>query len=78
MVFQNYALFPHMTVYENLEFPLQCHKVDKSTREKKIAEALAMVELTGFEKRRPNQLSRRAAAACCPLRAPWCSSPRSS
>ncbi len=57
MVFQNYALFPHMTVYENLEFPLQCHKVDKSTREKKISDALAMVELTGFEKRRPNQLS---------------------
>ena len=57
MVFQNYALFPHMTVYENLEFPLQCHKIEKSSREKKIADALAMVELTGFERRRPAQLS---------------------
>ena len=57
MVFQNYALFPHMTVYENLEFPLQYHKVEKSSREKKIADALAMVELTGFERRRPAQLS---------------------
>ena len=57
LVFQNYALFPHMTVYENLAFPLQCHKVDKSSQERKIADALAMVELTGFERRRPNQLS---------------------
>ena len=57
MVFQNYALFPHMTVYENLEFPLQCHNTPKSERERKIADALAMVELTGFERRRPGQLS---------------------
>jgi len=57
MVFQNYALFPHMTVYENLAFPLQCHNVDKSEQEKKIANALEMVELTGFERRRPGQLS---------------------
>ena len=57
MVFQNYALFPHMTVYENLAFPLQCHKVDKAEQEEKIAMAMAMVELTGFERRRPGQLS---------------------
>ena len=57
MVFQNYALFPHMTVYENLAFPLQCHKVEKAAQRRKIADALAMVELTGFERRRPGQLS---------------------
>ena len=57
MVFQNYALFPHMTVHENLAFPLQCHGVDKSEQESKIDAALAMVELTGFERRRPGQLS---------------------
>ncbi len=57
MVFQNYALFPHMTVHENLAFPLQCHAIDKSEQESKIAEALEMVELTGFERRRPGQLS---------------------
>ncbi len=57
MVFQNYALFPHMTVRENLAFPLQCHKVPKLDQEEKIAKALAMVELTGFERRRPAQLS---------------------
>ena len=57
MVFQNYALFPHMTVHENLAFPLQCHKVEKSEQETKIKAALEMVELTGFERRRPGQLS---------------------
>ncbi len=57
MVFQNYALFPHMTVYENLAFPLQCHRVETSAQRQKIADALAMVELTGFERRRPGQLS---------------------
>ncbi|MBC6439111.1 MAG: ABC transporter ATP-binding protein [Rhodospirillales bacterium] len=57
MVFQNYALFPHMTVYENLAFPLQCHNVPKPEQEEKIATALAMVELTGFQHRRPGQLS---------------------
>ncbi|MBN33326.1 MAG: spermidine/putrescine ABC transporter ATP-binding protein [Rhodospirillaceae bacterium] len=57
MVFQNYALFPHMTVHENLAFPLQCHGVDKNQREAKIGKVLEMVELTGFERRRPAQLS---------------------
>ena len=57
MVFQNYALFPHMTVYENLAFPLRVRKVSKEDTDKKIDKALSMVCLTGFENRMPGQLS---------------------
>jgi putative spermidine/putrescine transport system ATP-binding protein len=57
MVFQNYALFPHMTIAENLAFPLEVRKVDKSTAEKSVQRALEMVRLGGFGQRRPAQLS---------------------
>jgi len=57
MVFQNYALFPHMTVAENLAFPLQIRKLSKSDREAKVKKALDMVELGEFGNRRPIQLS---------------------
>ncbi len=57
MVFQNYALFPHMTVAENLSFPLEVRKIGKSAREQKIARALDMVQMGGFGGRRPAQLS---------------------
>ncbi len=57
MVFQNYALFPHMTVYENLAFPLRVRKVSKEDTDKKVDKALSMVSLSGFENRMPGQLS---------------------
>ncbi len=57
MVFQNYALFPHMTVEENLAFPLQVRKVAKAEIETRVKRALEMVQLGPFGKRRPNQLS---------------------
>ena len=57
MVFQNYALFPHMTVYENLAFPLRVRKIPKDEADKKIDKALSMVSLLGFEARMPMQLS---------------------
>lgn len=57
MVFQNYALFPHMTVAENLSFPLEVRKVGKSTREEKVMRALGMVQMQDFAGRRPAQLS---------------------
>lgn len=57
MVFQNYALFPHMTVAENLSFPLEVRKMGKSDREAKIKRALDMVQMGAFAGRRPSQLS---------------------
>ena len=57
MVSQNYALFPHMTVAENLSFPLEVRKMGKSDREKKIMRALGMVQMQDFAGRRPTQLS---------------------
>jgi len=57
MVFQNYALFPHMTVAENLAFPLKVRKMSKADVEAKVNRALDMVELPEFGNRRPAQLS---------------------
>lgn len=57
MVFQNYALFPHMTVGENLSFPLEVRKMGKSEREAKVKRALDMVQMGDFAGRRPAQLS---------------------
>jgi spermidine/putrescine transport system ATP-binding protein len=56
-VFQSYALFPFLTVAENVAFGMRYKSVAKSERESRVAEALALVQLSGYEKRRPNQLS---------------------
>src|SRR2546427_3006033 len=56
-VFQDYALFPHMNVGENVGYGLMVRKVPKARRAERVAEALRMVRLEGFEKRRPSQLS---------------------
>jgi len=57
MVFQNYALFPHMSVAENLAFPLEIRNMSKKVRDEKVKRALDMVELGAFGNRRPAQLS---------------------
>jgi putative spermidine/putrescine transport system ATP-binding protein len=57
MVFQNYALFPHMSVAENLAFPLEVRNIGKDERETKVARALDMVQMADFGGRRPAQLS---------------------
>ena len=57
MVFQNYALFPHMTVAENLAFPLSVRKVAKVDLEARVKRALAMVQLDKYGARYPGQLS---------------------
>lgn len=57
MVFQSYALFPHMTVGENLSFPLEVRGMGKDERETKVIRALDMVQMGDFAQRRPAQLS---------------------
>ena len=57
MVFQNYALYPHMTVFENVAFGLRMRKTGKTELKRRVEEALRLVDLEGFEKRSPKQLS---------------------
>ena len=57
MVFQSYALFPHMSVAENVDFGLLMRKLPRAERAERVAEALDLVSLTGLEDRRPGQLS---------------------
>src|SRR5690554_318645 len=57
MVFQNYALFPHMTVAENLAYPLRVRKMSKAAIRERVAQYLKLVELEGFGDRHPAQLS---------------------
>lgn len=57
IVFQNYALFPHMSVGDNVAFPLRARRLPKSTYAKRVRSALAMVDLAGYEERGIAQLS---------------------
>ncbi|MFC4625864.1 ABC transporter ATP-binding protein [Daeguia caeni] len=74
IVFQNYALWPHMTVAENVGYSLKVAKVAKAERERRVEEALALVDLKGFGDRRPADLSggqrQRVALARCLVAAP--------
>ena len=56
-VFQNYALFPHLSVYENIAFGLRRRKTGTDEIRRQVSEMLDLVELPGFEQRKPNQLS---------------------
>jgi iron(III) transport system ATP-binding protein len=57
MVFQNYAVWPHKTVYQNVAFGLEVRKVDKRDVRLRVARVLEMVNLSGLERRYPNELS---------------------
>lgn len=57
MVFQSYALFPHLTVFENVAFGLRMRRVSRSAMRQRVQDALHLVDLNGFESRRPGQLS---------------------
>jgi len=57
LVFQNYALFPHMTVFENIAFPLKMRKFPKQDIQRKVKRALELVQLSGYDQRFPKQLS---------------------
>src|SRR5215467_7311613 len=56
-VFQNYALFPHLNVHDNVAFGLRRQKVGKQELRQRVGEALELVQLNGFEKRKPGQMS---------------------
>ena len=75
MVFQNYALFPHMTVYENIAFPLRIRRMPVSKMREEVRRVLDIVQLSGVEERLPRQLSggqqqRIALARCLAYRPP--------
>ena len=57
MVFQNYALYPYLTVAANMAFPLKIAHVKKSERERRVSEVAELLGLTEFPKRKPGQLS---------------------
>jgi spermidine/putrescine transport system ATP-binding protein len=57
MVFQHYALFPHLDVGENIAFGLRRHRVERSDIGRRVAEALELVRLEGYDRRKPSQLS---------------------
>jgi putative spermidine/putrescine transport system ATP-binding protein len=57
MMFQNYALFPHMSVAANVAYGLKVRHIPKNERDRRVEEALSLVRLAGFEDRRPRQLS---------------------
>ncbi len=57
MVFQSYAIFPFLSVFDNIAYGLKAHGVSKSEQKERVMEAISLVRLTGLEKRRPNQLS---------------------
>ncbi|AWM86507.1 ABC transporter ATP-binding protein [Microvirga sp. 17 mud 1-3] len=74
IVFQNYALWPHMTVAENVGYSLRVAKVPRAERDRRVQEALALVNLSGYGDRRPSNLSggqrQRVALARCLVAAP--------
>ncbi len=57
MIFQNYALYPHMTVYENLAFPLKLRRMKKTEIDRKVREAAEILDITEFLERKPKALS---------------------
>jgi multiple sugar transport system ATP-binding protein len=57
LVFQNYALWPHMTVYKNISFALEIHKMPKAEMQARVKEVLAEVQMEGYEDRYPREMS---------------------
>ena len=57
MVFQSYAVWPHMTVHDNVAYPLKIQRVPQDERRRRVAEVLGLVQLSGLERRYPHQLS---------------------
>lgn len=64
MVFQNYALYPHMTVYNNMAFSIKLRKVPREEIDKRVREAAEILGITEFLQRKPKGALRRSASAC--------------
>ena len=81
MVFQSYAIFPHLNVFENIAYGLDVQKRPRDEIKRRVARVLELVELTGLENRAPNQLSggqqQRVAMACANRCAPKSAASRS-
>lgn len=75
-VFQSYALFPHMTIFDNVAYGLKMKKVPKDEIRERVMEMLDLVQLGGFEGRKPDQLSG-GQKQPSPSPAPWSTDPRS-
>lgn len=71
MVFQNYALFPHMSVEENVAYGLNINKVPKSEIAERVKDALEVLNLVGYEKRLPRELSGGQAPSAWPWPERW-------
>src|SRR4051794_26125057 len=69
-VFQSYALFPHLSVFDNIAFGLRRAKRSKAEIRQRVAEALELVQLTGLEKRKPAQMSGGQQQRAAPARPP--------
>ena len=65
MVFQSYALYPHMSVYENMAFGLKLRKYSKEEIDKRVHEAARILEIEPYLDRKPKALSRWSKTACC-------------
>ena len=65
MVFQNYALYPHMTVFENMAFGLKLRKTPKDEIKKRVTEAAKILDIEHLLDRKPKALIRRSKTACC-------------
>lgn len=70
IVFQSYALFPHLNVYDNVAFGLKMRKLDKKQIDEKVKNILEVCGLSEFEKRFPQQMSGGAETESCPCKSP--------
>ena len=66
MVFQNYALYPHMTVFENMAFGLKLRKTPKDEIKRRVEEAAQILDIEHLLDRKPAGSVRWSASACCP------------
>ena len=65
MVFQNYALYPHMTVYDNMAFGLKLRKTPKDEIKRRVEEAAKILDIAHLLNRKPKASVRWSASACC-------------